>query len=362
MAATKYTYSISGDFPYQKVSPGRLIQEIQDSTIVIVLDYISTNSDDCDIWFKDALSSPDQTTLSTIVANHSGEPLPLKALPVKLADVSKDADKRLLVSNYPREIGDSRIVFTYNWADKCTWYQDSTRVTGETLTTSDDLTFSSTHTFWIDVMHGRMSHEGETTTLPDPSVYTPIIYVDGVPATERPPFSGTGGDFVADYDAGTVTFSSSQAGKTITADYSYAGSSLFIFAPSANKTLQIEKSEIQYSSDIVMNGTFKYAPWVINPADPPNKIQAAPAHVYKTLKDFVTEANGVYPIHPACPAANGRGLNHDHINAPFDYGVVRSLDSSLGAEVRIWIDNDVPCDGEFGEMTFYCIEYDELNE
>ncbi len=79
MAATKYTYSISSDFPNQKEDTDRLTQEIADSAIVTALDYIDTAGDDCDIWFVDALSGGDQTTLDTIVANHSGDPLPVVA-------------------------------------------------------------------------------------------------------------------------------------------------------------------------------------------------------------------------------------------------------------------------------------------
>lgn len=82
MPATKYTYSIQNDFPNHKVATDRLTQEIQQSAIVIALDYISTSGDNCDIWFKDALSVGDVTILDGIVAAHSGEPLPEAGLPV----------------------------------------------------------------------------------------------------------------------------------------------------------------------------------------------------------------------------------------------------------------------------------------
>lgn len=82
MAATKYTYSISGDFPNAKVSLDRLSEEIQTSPIVTALDYVNAAGDDCDIWFKDALSGGDETLLDGIVAAHSGEPLPEAATPI----------------------------------------------------------------------------------------------------------------------------------------------------------------------------------------------------------------------------------------------------------------------------------------
>jgi hypothetical protein len=85
MPATKYTYSISGDFPNQLVDIDRLTREIRQSVIVIALDYINTSGDDCDIWFKDALSGGDETVLDGIVAAHSGDPLPDAALPVSIS-------------------------------------------------------------------------------------------------------------------------------------------------------------------------------------------------------------------------------------------------------------------------------------
>lgn len=76
MSATKYTFSISQDFPNHKVATDRLTSEIQASVIIIALDRINTAGDVCDIWFKDELSSDDQTILASVVHNHSGEPLP----------------------------------------------------------------------------------------------------------------------------------------------------------------------------------------------------------------------------------------------------------------------------------------------
>lgn len=71
--SNKYTYSIANDFPYHKVDSARLTDEIQDSAITIALDYVNTSNDNCDIWFKAALPSADETVLSGIVSSHSGE-------------------------------------------------------------------------------------------------------------------------------------------------------------------------------------------------------------------------------------------------------------------------------------------------
>jgi hypothetical protein len=80
MAATPYNYSISGDFPQQKVNGDTLSQEIVASDPPITsaaLDpayNIRTKGDDCAIWFDDPLSAGDQTQLDAIVAAHQGNP------------------------------------------------------------------------------------------------------------------------------------------------------------------------------------------------------------------------------------------------------------------------------------------------
>jgi len=77
MAATDYTYSINNDFPNHKVDINRLTMEILASPITVALDYIETEGDDCNIWFKDAIpSSVGEGELDDIVEAHSGEPLP----------------------------------------------------------------------------------------------------------------------------------------------------------------------------------------------------------------------------------------------------------------------------------------------
>jgi len=77
MAATKYTFSISADFPNQKVDSDSLTSEVNaDGGITTALDCINTSGDDCDIWFVDALAAPEVTALNAVVAAHQGDPIP----------------------------------------------------------------------------------------------------------------------------------------------------------------------------------------------------------------------------------------------------------------------------------------------
>jgi len=72
MVATKYIYSIQTDFPNHKVDSTTLTTEIGLSAITVALDHIDTAGDNCDIWFKAALSGGEETMLNGVVAVHQG--------------------------------------------------------------------------------------------------------------------------------------------------------------------------------------------------------------------------------------------------------------------------------------------------
>ena len=75
MASVKYTKSISTDFTgltEADISLEALNDELQASSIVTALDYIERSGDTVDIWFKEALSAGDQTTLTNVVNTHTG--------------------------------------------------------------------------------------------------------------------------------------------------------------------------------------------------------------------------------------------------------------------------------------------------
>jgi len=69
-----YHFSIQDDFPNQKVDPSVLTAEIEGSTITATLTGITISEDDVAIDFDTELTGDEQTTLATIVGNHTGEP------------------------------------------------------------------------------------------------------------------------------------------------------------------------------------------------------------------------------------------------------------------------------------------------
>ena len=265
-----------------------------------------------------------------------------------------DSEARLRVSPEPRKEGDQLIVVSHNWCDPCTWYQQSVRVTGETLDAyGDGYSFQSAHAHWIDLTHGRFYREDLVS-----ATYKPKVYVDGYQVVERAPFADSGGDFAVDYVAGTVAFFSSQAGKVVTVDYSWENGSVFIVAPTAGKKLWVERTEVQFSADVVINDSTSFQAWAYNPYNPPNKVPVTSKTTYKTARDYVDEANGVYPVVPAF-GGQDRGLLNSHLVFPYNYLQIKELKSSQGVEIRVWLESNIPFGGEFGTVTFYCTSYTE---
>lgn len=263
--------------------------------------------------------------------------------------IGLDEELRLRTSIEPRKTGDQAVIVSHNWCDRCTWYGQSVRVTGETLDDyGDGYRFVSSHPYWIDLSHGRLYREDIVSTP-----YLPKIYVDGYLATERAPFSDSGGDFAIDYRTGIVTFFSSKTGCAVTASYSYENGSMFIVKPGTGKRLWVERSEVQFSADVVITDSTHFQAWAYNPASPPNKIPASSKTTYKTAKDYIDEANGVYPTVPAF-GGEVRGTPVGHMVFPFNYMTVKELKSSYGVEIRVWLESNKEFGGTFGTATFYC--------
>jgi hypothetical protein len=72
MASVNYIYSVSADTLNGKVNSVTLSQEIASSSITIALDYINVVGDVLNIWFKAAITLLEETTLSDLLAAHSG--------------------------------------------------------------------------------------------------------------------------------------------------------------------------------------------------------------------------------------------------------------------------------------------------
>lgn len=266
--------------------------------------------------------------------------------------VQQNEDKNLVVSTEPR-LGTELILCTPNFCDPTTWYYTSERITDEALTDSGDgLLWTSAHTFWIDLSHGKIFDE-DALCADVPHGYAVIVTVDGVEKTARDPFADSGGDYVVDYVAGTVTFASSQSGNTVVASYSRMVDSTWVLAPDDGYRIDIESAEAQFSENVVLNDTVVFDIYVYNPYDLPNKVLYARSS-YKRMVNYIDEAEGSYPVIPPIGGPDGRGTASAIYGFPFRYGTVRKVLSSQGTELRVSLQNHQPFSGEHATATFYC--------
>lgn len=352
-----YTYSKANDFPNQEVNLGDLEDEIRASVIVTALDYASVNADVVDIVFKATLSSGDQTELDNIVAAHQGNP------DVDMPDQIVTDRGNARVEVQPAS-GIRKTIVSHDWCDPTTWYQDSERITDEVLDAVPNTSYKryrADHKNWIDMYSGKIVEEE---VLRPAGPYGVIVKVNDVTKT-------IGVDYRVDYRTGEVVFEwfdswgnargmgALTAPDVVKATYSHTQTSMFTIAPDANKMLRIPNVEVQFTQDVELQASIIFAAFAYNPLDLPNKIEVPGTRlVYKTARDFMSIGNqGVGQISPW--GGNKRGVYNPVNVFPFNYQAATDLKSSQGAEIRMWIENDVPQKGEYSTATFYCLEEDE---
>lgn len=371
MAATKYAYSIQSDFPNHKVNTSRLLSEIQGSAIVTALDRIDTSDDNCDVWFKDALSAGDETILDGLVAVHSGEPLPENQV-VLITTSRTSGDGSPLFS--ARKPDSPKLTFiTPNWCDKTTWYAASGYVEDEVASDSGDhTTYNLAHQNAIDTYHGKITFEDYLKDSEERS-FRVVVKVNDVVKTEQDPHFGTGGDFTVDYALGKITFLAAlQPTDVVEVTYHYAVSSAYTIAPSAGKILMVDKVEVQFSGDIEMQDSFVFqayglvdvfAPQLMAPpynVPSGTKIPLGDPLTYKTLNDLLNDSNHAYPAYPAVGGSNWRALKTAAYIFAWNYDVgATNLHAAYGMEVVVKLQHDAVCGGDFATATFYCTSEDE---
>ena len=262
---------------------------------------------------------------------------------------------------------------TPNWCDPCSWYFQATKKTGKALTEINGTTFQDPDgKWWIDNYHGRYSAEDILKTEAG-DIPRLKVYVDDIQLTEQDPHAGSGGDYTVEYDAvggATVTFLADQTGKTVTVDCWECAGSCWILKPNPGKKLKIVSVEAQFSDDVSLRDTIKFQPYGLVDVFAPQLMDGVPSGtliplgnptVYKTMLDFINEANGAMPIirKSAHPSPSWRDLTVDIATYPWDYQAVTQLLSSAGMEVRIFMEHGTPFAGLVATATFYCLSYDE---
>ena len=93
--------------------------------------------------------------------------------------------------------------------------------------------------------------------------------------------------------------------------------------------------------------------YVYNPADLPNKVLFKRT-IYKNLKDIINASNLGTGVIKASDV-----FTQDVSVLPFAYATEITLQSSVGAELRVSTKGDVPFSGSWGTATFYIVSQDE---
>jgi hypothetical protein len=308
---------------------------------------------------------------NTVPANHwitqeanDGAIALLPSLPVNKPLVKRQKDGARWVSTI--DLQASELIWTtVNYADKTTWYSDTQRITGQTLT--GDVTnkiFSAPNgTVIVDLTHGKIFDEDEIAKELEPTTKFEVkVYVDGVLQTMRAPFSNTGGDYEVDYLNGKITFFIAQANVNVTADYTKVLSSSWKLVPTEGRVLEINYAEIDTSSDIIMNDSIVFTAYGYVDVFAPELMPGIPSGTqipidvtkYKTIRQLRQEAVGTTPAEPVL-GGTVRGVQTDWRTMPFRYRATRQLWALSGMYLEIKLENDQAFNGENATATFHCL-------
>ena len=312
----------------------RLEYEIDQSSITIALDSIVALGSALTINFKAALSSPEEATLGTIVTNHTGEPMPDQFVQkVEIPDFKFTTSGLPKFSMFEPE-GIGATIVTHNFSDKCSWFYGSVQVVNHVMSTSDQLVFTSSIPFWIDMTHGRCYDED---TFNANGMYNPVVKIDDVVQT-------TG--FSINYAAGSVTFTSTVSGE-VKCSFYRADKSYFKLKPASGKILSIKAAEVQFTSDVTFTKAFYFEAWFNHPTY--GMIPVPGSRIaYKNAKDFISACNEGQGLIP-----KWNELQHDVHVFPFNYARPKPVKFSDNVEIRVYIQDDVAISGEFATATFY---------
>lgn len=255
------------------------------------------------------------------------------------------------VSTYKAE-GSSTISVSFDLCDPTTWHQAAIKKDNEILVEQGNNVFKGSEVNWIDTCHGKIYMEDALTDNALPLYYggvrthRVVVTVGGVEKLEDT-------DYVVNYKEGAITLASSTT-EEVRATYFYATSNTFTIAPKEGKLLNIEHSELQFTTDMEITSPIHFDIYVYNPNDLPNKILYSRT-VYKNIKDIINAANlgtGVIP-----PLS---GIGKEICVFPFDYATLKTLKHSEGAELRISTKDNTPFNGTWGTCTFIMFSQDEV--
>lgn len=286
----------------------------------------------------------------------------------------KTIDGKPIYSVWPTE-GTSKNIISHNWCDPCTWYQGGVRVVDEVAicqNTGSWTLYSVASGNVIDTYHGLLSNEDFLRDAQN-NLYRVIVKVNGTASVEQDPHYGSGGGHTIDYRNGRITFlSARQETDEVRVTYHYATYGTFTVKPDPGKKLKIKDVEVQFTEDIFLTDTVKFQPrgkvesfapqYCPVPYPSGTLIPLGNPNVYKTMQDYINEANGAYPVISRMNfsgTADWRQLDKATVTFPWKYQALKELLSSMGMEVQILMEHNAAFSGTSATATFYCFSEDE---
>jgi len=265
-------------------------------------------------------------------------------------------------SNIPK-----KTFISHDWTDKTTWTEASARIVDEVASGSGNgLNYSLSFIDIIDTYHGKITHEDYLTD--GSNSYRVVVKVNGVPKAEQDPHVGAGGDYVVNYNSGTITFNSQLSGSDqVQVTYHHASSSIFTIRPDSGNVIRLDFAEVQFSSNVIVKDSVIFQPYGFvdvfapqllttngGPLPPGTKIPLGNPVKYKTMRDYQNEAVKSYPAYDAIGGSGWRGTPFGVVVLDWDYVSSTVLKSSCGMEIRIYLEHNEPFGGSYATATFYC--------
>jgi len=368
MSATVFCPVVDFSSLVDAINPSSLLAEIQkNSGISVVCDRVDVDDTGAHLLFRASLSTEESAALNSVVAAHTG--------------VSAAEKKEVAVFSQVKPELDEVFVFSVNWADQTSWFPGSTRVEDQQLVccSADRKHWAMLHRNIVDLCHSKITEEDK---ISEP--YLTYVKVNGVLKTEKDAHSEVG-DYIVDYRAGMVMFDEAvPVGHEVVADYSHAYDSTFVIAPLPGKVLRIQEAEAQFSADADMRDSVVYQAWgyaqalagmmgvtlaqltaalglPANSLAATTKVPFGQPLVYKSIRDFINQANGNFAPLVPFGGTGWRGMGQQSsLCLPFSYKGAKTLPSSKGMEIRVSLQHHQPFGGTWATATFYALSEPEV--
>jgi hypothetical protein len=347
MSDVKYDYS-------KVINSTQLSEEIRKSTIVTALSYISTESENVQIFFKEALSTTDKDTLDILVGNH-----------IPQSDYTSPINKENTPIFEPslrrgREGTETFTIVSHDFSDRTTWYQNSIQVTGQTLSLVSGNQFQAPQgkRNWINILSPKLTLDYNKVLEKDGSLSSIALRKVKIYANAN---LVNPSEYTIDFTNGSVTFSATQSG-VITADFWHNdgvnSSNLadFIIKPLTGYALRIQHVEIQVSKNIAFNDTLVFETWAGANLENYGTFNDSLFDLgygrsrayYRSVKDLINWCNNSYPVIPACG-----DLQNDVMCFPFIFLLAPELNYKQKSLIRLCTQNGVGVNAEIATATFY---------